>query len=190
MAAIQRERSVFITEAHQLAQDVEHTFGHLTDWQLNWKPRPDQWSVGQCLDHLIVTNTTYFSQFEQLTKGQKQATLWERLPLWPRVCGKLMHRVVAPETARPVKAPQIFQPSGSPVGPQIVSAFVTHQDELISWIKATGNLDRQRTILTSPVTSFITYSLQDTLRIILAHEKLHIQQAKQVQALLPVQQSA
>jgi hypothetical protein len=28
----------------------------LTPRQLNWKPRPETWSVGQCLDHLCVAN--------------------------------------------------------------------------------------------------------------------------------------
>jgi hypothetical protein len=31
----------------------------LTLDQLNWKPVPGQWSVGQCLEHLAVTNEIY-----------------------------------------------------------------------------------------------------------------------------------
>jgi len=27
--------------------------------QLNWKPAPDVWSVGQCLEHLCVANEVY-----------------------------------------------------------------------------------------------------------------------------------
>jgi len=31
----------------------------LTVNQLNWKPGPGQWSIGQCLEHLAVTNEVY-----------------------------------------------------------------------------------------------------------------------------------
>ena len=40
----------------RLAVEVEEKLGGLSKKQLNWKPSPDVWSVGQCLDHLVVTN--------------------------------------------------------------------------------------------------------------------------------------
>ncbi len=53
----------------------------LTDEQLNWQPTPGTWSVGQCLDHLCITNETYlppisvalknkpYSPVDQITPG-------------------------------------------------------------------------------------------------------------------------
>ena len=31
----------------------------LTPRQLNWKPSPAEWSVGQCLEHLSIANEVY-----------------------------------------------------------------------------------------------------------------------------------
>src|SRR5262245_30576853 len=31
----------------------------LTSSQLNWKSAPESWSIGQCLDHLIVSDCLY-----------------------------------------------------------------------------------------------------------------------------------
>ena len=36
----------------------------LTRDQLNWKPRPDAWSVGQCLAHLAAGNELYLDAIE------------------------------------------------------------------------------------------------------------------------------
>ena len=35
-------------------------FGSLTNEQLNWKPNSTVWSIAQNLDHLIVTNESYY----------------------------------------------------------------------------------------------------------------------------------
>ena len=45
----------------------------LSDEQLNWKPRPESWSVGQCLDHLAVINPFYLSHFIPLVDRARTA---------------------------------------------------------------------------------------------------------------------
>ncbi len=64
--------------ATTLAAEAEQSFGHLSVRQLNSKPHPEQWSVGQCLHHLVTSNSTYFPIFEKIIAGEKGATLWER----------------------------------------------------------------------------------------------------------------
>lgn len=46
-------------------------FGTLQAEVLNWKPAQDVWSVGQCLDHLIVTNSTYIPLIQQILYGKQ-----------------------------------------------------------------------------------------------------------------------
>jgi hypothetical protein len=36
----------------------------LTRAQLNWRPRPDAWSIGQCLEHLAAANELYLEEIE------------------------------------------------------------------------------------------------------------------------------
>ncbi|MGH7471115.1 MAG: DinB family protein [Longimicrobiales bacterium] len=43
--------------------------------QLNWKPAPDSWSVGQCLDHLININREYDPTFDRIQKGEHERRL-------------------------------------------------------------------------------------------------------------------
>jgi hypothetical protein len=63
----------------------------------------------------------------------------------------------------------------------IVDRFDRHQAELIEHIRGIpGSIDRQRTIVTSPLAAFVTYSLDDCLTILVVHEQRHLQQAKRV----------
>ena len=69
---------------------VKTEFSKLSLQQLNWKPAPDKWSIGQCLDHLIVSNSSYFPVFERITNGTYQMTAWQKLSPFSSLFGKLI----------------------------------------------------------------------------------------------------
>jgi hypothetical protein len=96
-------------DLHAMANDVRKEFSKLSVEQLNWKPGPDRWSVAQCFDHLVTGNAAYFPIFDSLISGQKQPTVVERLPLFPKVWGKLLIKSLDPKTTRKMKAPAGFQ---------------------------------------------------------------------------------
>lgn len=35
-------------------------FSNISSEQLNWKPSAESWSIAQCLDHLIIADSSYF----------------------------------------------------------------------------------------------------------------------------------
>lgn len=168
-----------IAEANTLAANAKATFGQLTVSQLNWKPAPGRWSVAQCFDHLLTTNKSYFPGIDDAVSGRNQ-TIWQRLPLLPRLMGSLLIKFVDPDSARKVKAPQKFQPAQSDISGSVIDDFVDQQGEIVEKMKATAYMDLERTIITSPVAAPITYSLMDTYRILVIHEQRHFQQAKRV----------
>src|ERR1044071_8358835 len=59
--------------------EAREVFGGLSAAQLNWKPSAEQWSVGQCFDHLIVTNSTFFPDMERVAVGTFKSDLWARV---------------------------------------------------------------------------------------------------------------
>ena len=59
-----------ITETMDQVSQQAEKFQSLSSTQLNWKPSENEWSIGQCLDHLIVSNTTYFPTFEKVLHGK------------------------------------------------------------------------------------------------------------------------
>lgn len=175
--------SQIFNEAEAIARDVQSTFGHLNAEQLNWKPSAEQWSVGQCLDHLVAANGQMLSAFDPIISGTKQTTFIERLPFWPSLWGRMMVKIVSPQGTRKFKAPPGAAPSSSKLDPQIVRKFADLQQEVSRKIKAVENMNPDKIIITSPFAGFITYSLLDTCRIIVAHERRHIAQAERVMAM-------
>jgi DinB superfamily len=177
-----QELSQLIDELHAVSTDARSSFGQLTAEQLNWKPSADQWSVAQCLDHLIVSNDGYLPIIEKVKRGEYKRSFKERLPVLPRIFGSLVVNVVKPEGQRKLKAGKAFVPSSSEISSEIVSRFEAQQKEIAEQMRSTDGLNLHKIIVTSPVASFVTYSLLDGYRIIVAHDQRHVAQAKRVMA--------
>ena len=169
-----------VSAATAITDETLAGFGDLTAQQLNWKPGADRWSVAQCFDHLVTANAAYFPIFEKILSREKKDTFWESLPWLPAFWGKMLIKAVAPESPRKLKAPKIFQPSSSRVDGAIIGRFIDQQNQVIKYMKTSEGLDLEKTIISSPVTNLITYSLMDAYRIIIAHEKRHFLQALRV----------
>jgi DinB superfamily len=172
--------SEILSEAEALSKKAQATFGRLNAEQINWKPNVESWSVGQCFDHLITANREYFPQFDQIIRGEKRTTLWQSMPFLPGFWGRMLVNTLSPSSTKRMKAPKRFHPSSSNVDPQIISRFAAHQNEVIDKMKATESMGLEKIIIYSPVTKVVTYSLFDTYRIIVVHERRHFNQAQRV----------
>ncbi len=169
-----------VVDVEQVASDTRATFGQLTPEQINWKPSDKQWSVGQCFDHLIVTNRMIFPTLKKIIKGEKKKRLYERMPLLPSLFGRLFIKAVQPESTRRFKAPKIFKPSSSQISSTVVEDFVNQQKRVVKYMRATEGLDLQSIVVTSPVSKLVIYNLLDAYTIIVTHERRHFMQAKRV----------
>ena len=174
------ELDSLVSQADAIAQDAEKVFGGLNSEQLNWKPSAERWSVGQCFDHLITTNRGYLPIIDDVLKGRKKSSVWQKLPFLPGVWGKLLIKSLDPSQTRKIKAPKRFEPAQSDISATVIEDFVAQQGKVIEGIKATSNLDLEKIIVTSPAASMIAYSLMDAYRIIVVHERRHFQQAQRV----------
>lgn len=174
------ELNGLITAARSAAEDAQKFFGGLNGRQLNWKPNAENWSVGQCLDHLITANETEFPIIERVVNGEHTNPLWSRVPGLTKFFGKSVLKALQPENRNKLKAPKIFRPTQSSVSVNIVNDFVAHQQKLIELMEATKDVDLEKTKIISPVASFITYTLFDAYKIFIVHERRHFRQAQNV----------
>jgi hypothetical protein len=169
-----------LRELAAVGREAQEVFGRLSAAQLNWKPSAGQWSVGQCFDHLIVTNQTFIPDIERVAAGTYKSSLWARVsPLSGFFAGFIL-KSLDPEKGRKTKAPRVFEPASSNVGADVIGRFAGHQLELAEKMRATAGADLRRTMVTSPVSPVATYSLLDAYRIVVAHERKHFEQARRV----------
>jgi len=170
-----------VNELEHLSQVVTERFAPLTVEQLNWKPTANEWSIGQCLDHIIITDEQYMPIFEQAVQGTMRGNFWQRLPLLPGLFGGMLYNFVHPETTRPVPAPRVFQPAGSSIEPDVFDRFAAHQTQMIDLMQASQDKPIDALIISSPVAVWMVYSLSDAFRILVTHQFLHLVQAERVQ---------
>ena len=162
-----------------ITDDARGSFGHLSGEQLNWKPSEKGWSVGQCLDHLILTNSEFFGEMDKIIDGTRKNSFFENYSPFTGWFGRFLIKAVT-EGSRPAKAPSKRIVPPSDIATDIVEKYCEHQAEMVEKVGKTGNVDWQKTIVTSPFLAVFTYSLADAYVVLVEHSKRHINQAKRV----------
>jgi hypothetical protein len=170
----------FVEELRAVTSDALKVFGGLSAAQLNWKPSAEQWSAGQCFDHLIVTNSCFFPDMERVAAGTYKSSLWGRVSPLSGFFGRFILKALDPEKGRKTRAPRVFEPTQSDVAADVIERFAAHQDDLVNHMRATAGADLRGLKVTSPVSPVATYSLLDAYRIVVAHERKHFEQARRV----------
>ncbi len=168
--------------ANQAKERASREFSTLSPDQLNWKPAPDNWSIGQCLDHLVVTDLQYFPVLRKIAEDNYEMSFWERWNPFNRLFGKMLLHQMLETTKKKVKTAVIFQPSASSIDAGIMERYAKHLDTLIGFIVDCRNTDLDKTHISSPVSKTITYSLRLAISILVEHLHRHLGQAQRVKS--------
>ena len=168
-----------IDEIIEIGQKAELTFGHLSVEQINWKPSAEGWSVGQCFEHLIKTDSLFFDELEKIADGARKNSFFENYSPLSSFFGNLLIKSLRKDE-RKFKAPSQKIVPPSEISADIIEQFAKHQTQVAEKIKRTENADWQRTVITSPFMKLMTYKLADGYQIIVEHAKRHFRQAERV----------
>ena len=155
-------------------------FVQLSAAQLNFRPAPDKWSIGLCLEHLMVTDATYSGTFSAILDGTYRPSVWGRISPFSGYLGKMLVRETGAEVKRPAQSPPAFRPSESSNLPaDMVQRFVAHGTELNGVLDRLSRTDTS-VIIASPALGLITYPLSDCIEILSRHTERHVRQAERV----------
>lgn len=160
-------------------EEVSREFGGLSADQLNWKPSPEQWSVGECLEHLMTGNGLYGVIAESALSSVGARPFLSRIPGYSGLCGRFLINAVSPG-ARKIKTLSVFEPHQSAVPSDQVELFGQSQRTAIGWMRKSDALDLPATFVASPATAMIVYSLMDAWRLVATHSLRHLDQARRV----------
>ena len=166
-------------EFSAIAGDALSVFGRYDARQLNWQPQAASWSVAQCFDHLLRANVEMFQAIGRALDRRTTPTVWQRLPLWPRLFGWILITSQAPGGNQKYTAPTSAQPAASDIAPATIDRFIAWQQVGIAGVRDLSAEDARR-IMVSPFVSRITYSVLDGYRLIAAHQCRHFEQAQRV----------
>lgn len=171
---------ILVNRLEEAKEKVKDSLEGISNEQLNYRPSPEKWSVGQCLDHLVVSDCLYFPALKKITGGKSSMSLWEKFSPLSGLFGKVLSSQIREIPTRGMNAPKVFNPSFSLIDMGIFERFYKHLDTLREYIALSANLDLDKIKLTSPVSVIITYSLRNAYLILVQHEHRHINQAIKV----------
>ena len=170
-------------EVEKVIAKARTDFSHLTYEQLNWKPNANDWSVGQCLDHLAQSASVYEPLFNGLINKNRSSNFWRSVPFLPKLFGKEILKSVSPIRDKKNKTFPVFEPAQSDVPLNILDKLEEKLRLFSSLAAQLEDYDLKKTIVTSPVAKFVNYSLLDALNIVTQHNYRHFNQALEVMSL-------
>ncbi len=175
-----RELDGFIANAKIINDEVRETFGELSKEQLNMKPSSVEWSIAQCFDHLNTTNELYIENIQKVADGTHVNNWFSAIPFISEKVGQLLKKAVSPDSQKKQKAPSVFVPSKNEISETVIEDFCKQQENFISLMDATKNLDTGKIKIPSPISNAINLWFNDACEIIILHNRRHFNQAKRV----------
>jgi hypothetical protein len=169
-----------IREIEELRRASGEQLKGLAPVQWSWRPAKDRWSIGECVAHVNQTNRVYLPAIEgAITKGRERGTLSPG-PYRHGFLGELLLREMEPPPRRRFRVPRPFVPPAGEAGPAALDELHRLLDRLSAdWSRANG-VDLGKVMVTSPANRFLRLSLGQALRLVAAHARRHLWQAKRI----------
>lgn len=168
---------------------AEELASGLTPGQLRWRPEPERWSVGECLEHLVLTGEAYLEVLDEAIEEGRRRGKHAEGPYRRSLVGRLLAWTLEPPPRLKVPAPEIIRPrTGAPeVGDRpdpdaSLPRFLALRARLGRRLEAADGLDLGRIRLASPFFAFLRFDLGSAFRMVAAHERRHLWQAERVTA--------
>lgn len=159
----------------QTARDLVSGF---TDEQLNWQPAPGSWSIGQCLEHLCITNESYLPPISAALREKPRSPVEDITPGW--FGGWFIRSFAEPSpNSKRAHAPGKIRP-GARTDLSVLDRFLGGNQACRDLIlRARGN-DVNLIRFWNPFLPGLRFTVGTGLQIVVSHERRHLLQAKRV----------
>jgi DinB superfamily len=160
-------------------QDAVGLMSGLSDAQFNWQPAPGRWSIGGCIEHLNKSAAGFMSMIDGAIATARAQGLKSDGPFAYSAFERWALRNNDAPAKRKFKALKKAQPAPRLPLDRVRDEFIRWQDELDRRLREADGLDLRRakeTFLIWP----LKLSLGGTMQMMIAHERRHVWQAREV----------
>lgn len=155
----------------------------ITGEELNRHVSGEHWSVGQCIDHLLLSNGPYLIK---IRTALASAPPEGENPLFRSTfLGRKMIEAVGPNPKFMVAVPKAFVPRDEALGLECLRELREQLEECRRLVSQSYGLDLEKARVSSPITSLLRFRVGDAFKIIEVHNRRHLLQAHRI-----LQQSA
>jgi hypothetical protein len=169
----------FLGEAPLLIQTTNNQFSGLAESQINWKPSEERWSIGECIEHLVITKKLYNSKIKEL-QSLFEDTGEESLKFKHTFSGRMILKYVDPNSITRTKTFKVFKPSMRQINANVIRFFCEEVETMISFGEKLHGAYLTKLKISSPVTKLLRMNVGDALLINLYHDKRHLNQAEKI----------
>jgi hypothetical protein len=147
-----------------------------------WRAAEGTWSVAQCLDHLATGNRVYVAAMRPSAARARERGRLRRRPAKPGLIGGWFVRSLEPpvKPSRKLRAPRLIRPRPSPALADALAAFLASEDEVVSFLRETEDLDLAGVHFPNPFIRGVRFSLATGFHVLAAHQRRHLWQARRV----------
>lgn len=165
-------------EIASITWQFEKITNKLTLAEINAKPSPKSWSIAENLCHLNQVNSSYFPLFDEMIAGSYEPPLLGNLSFIVSSTGALLYRTMRSKTK--LKTFPMWKPLKSEFGLDLLEKFNKQQMDLSAYVQDLEPFLESGAIIHSPASRFLVYELETAFDILIAHEKRHLQQCKNI----------
>jgi hypothetical protein len=179
-ASLPPELRALMDQLDENERHVQALVAELDEAQILWQPSPASWSIGQCLDHITVTNRVYLEPMSRAVALARERGPRRRGPIRPGAPSRWFIRTLEPPPHRRLPAPKKIVPSLGKTRTQLAAEFGREQQRVRDLLLSAAALDLNRTRFVNPLLPLLRFSVGTGLLVIAAHERRHLYQAAAV----------
>jgi hypothetical protein len=166
-----------------IKRDGEAVASGLSDDQLNWHPAQGSWSIAECLQHLNVGVTKTLPAFDRAIAEGRSRQQFAPGPFRYGWFSRMMVASMEPPPKFRMKAPRLIRVSAGSAtyrGADLLPQFAAVRDQLAERVRQADGLDLAHVRTISPVNRLLRIPLGAYFNFILAHDRRHLWQARNV----------
>lgn len=147
--------------------------------QLNWQPQPGSWSVGQCLEHLCISNEVYLPAVASVLAGKPVSPVQEITPGW--FARWFIRSFIEPSAqTKKARAPKKITPQATQVELSILDRFLKSTQAIREIMRQAQELDVNRVRFKNPLIGIIHFTVGTGFEVLAGHQRRHLLQAERV----------
>jgi hypothetical protein len=169
-----KERADLIRDLEASRQEFLESVSHLSDAQWRWKSAPERWSVGECAEHIVLSEEMLFGKAQEALKNPPD-------PDWAtKTAGKteILLSVMAQRKGK-ATSPEEIRPSGKFTRAEIMRKFSENRERTLKFVKDT-NLPLKEHLAPHPFPMFNPLNAYQWVLYIPLHNMRHDKQIAEV----------
>lgn len=168
----------FIEDAKENSDFARNQFGTLHENALNWRVKPDEWSIAQCIQHITMVATHWVRQFEKISKKKLLEAPNEKFSMG--ILSRYLLKVITPQVKIKLRSPSSFEPHHLVSGRACMEEFYEVQERMISYAEKFYGIHLSEVKMVPPQFSLVHVNAGEALILYNNHVRRHLIQATNI----------